>query len=349
MASFFSFLLLGLLVILLALIPSSQWSFLQLFRSIFGRHLFTQQFQSYEQSLWFHWESHSSDNQKIISPLPLPIYTSLSDLHLIDLTRPFLIKNLTQYDNILTLNHLLTPPISESVIDYFIDARTVNTIPNSRDQVRKIVEKIMNGGPEKIGTQMIIKSFPEIIERFVDANKWLENVFGQERVRQWRETSPVMTYPVFVSRGRSSIPPASSDPTSLSTKTTRTDLHCEPISNVVLQTVGKKKWTLVEAQYSHLIRPTISPDGRAYFYSSLDPFDSHALDQIPHYEVITEEGDLLSVPTWTWHRVDYLPDVTAVSISIFQFIPLDFVMRNPLFALTLVPNLIKEAVGIKEQ
>jgi hypothetical protein len=303
-------------------------------------------------NLWSHWESHSSENQNAISPLPLPIYTSLSELHKIDMTKPFLIKNLTQYANVLTIDQLLSPPISESVIDYFIDARTINTIPNSRGQVKDIVEKIILGGPEKIGTQMIIKAFPEIIQRFVDGNGWLENVFGKERVSQWRDISPLMTYPVFISRGRSTTTSSSStstDSSSLSTKTTRTDLHCEPISNVVLQTVGKKKWTLVETKYSHLIRPTISPDGRAYFFSSLDPFDSHALDHIPHYEIITEEGDLLSVPTWTWHRVDYLSDITAVSISIFQFIPSDFVIRNPLFAFTLVPNLIKEAVGIKEQ
>ena len=356
---------------------------IQLYRSVFGRHLLAQPLQSYEQDLWRNWErdlhlqascsSSSSDESPPSSPvtcdkktstssaavLSLPVFSSLSEIHKIDLTKPFLLKNLTRYEDILTLNHLLSSPIAESTIDYFVDARTVNTIPNSRDTVRNIVQRILQGGPEKIGTQMIVKAFPEIIERLVDHNEWLQDVFGSERVRQWREISPLMTYPVFVSRGRSTTPSidpsttstdmTSLDMTSLSTKTTRTDLHCEPISNVVLQTVGRKKWTLVEPQYSHLIRPTISPDGRAYFYSSLDPFDPHALDRIPHYEVITEEGDLLSVPTWTWHRVDYLPDVTAVSISIFQFIPLDFVSRNPLYALTLVPNLIKEAVGIKEQ
>jgi hypothetical protein len=118
---------------------------------------------------------------------------------------------------------------------------------------------------------------------------------------------------------------------------------------VVIQTVGKKKWTLVLPEYSHLIRPTISPDGRAYFYSAVDPFDSHGLDHVPHYEFITEEGDLLYVPTWTWHRIDYLPNETAVSLSIFQFIPKDYLIRNFVFAFALIPNLIKEAIGMKEQ
>lgn len=358
----------------LLIFPYGLWHVIQILRSIFHKNIFFTFFNSLESSIWLNWEKNSPFQSSIStssssSPSPslsssffnttLLTITSWDDLSKINLNKPFLIRNITSYTNILTLNDLLTSPIADLEIDYFIDATIINTVPNSYDQVGKIITKIMNGGPEKIGTQMIIKHFPEIIVRFVDQNPWLQKVFGENRIKQWKEISPVMTFPVFVSRGRSTSSTSSTSSSTTSTTstssnsitktTTRTDLHCEPISNVVLQTVGKKKWTLVEPQYSHLLRPTISPDGRAYFYSALDPFDSHALDKVPHYEIITEEGDLLYVPTWTWHRIDYSPDITAVSISIFHFIPSDYLMRNPIFAMTLIPNLIKEALGIKEQ
>ena len=86
-------------------------------------------------------------------------------------------------------------------------------------------------------------------------------------------------------------------------------------------------------------------------------------------------GDALFVPTWTWHRVDYTTatyagetdddssgrkkepsnntndDGNNVSIgaSLFHFRVGDYVRRNPLFALLLVPAIVKEAMGISSQ
>jgi hypothetical protein len=50
-----------------------------------------------------------------------------------------------------------------------------------------------------------------------------------------------------------------------------------------------------------------------------------------------------------WHKVEYLPATTAVSMSLFQFVPVEFASNNLLFALTILPNLLKEAVGLKTQ
>jgi hypothetical protein len=355
-------------VFLVSLTPSGTWALIQIFRSLFGYQHFSLLLSQIELSLWLTWEQNSSSSlfqsTNSSSLLPLLTFTSLNDIYKINLNQPFLLKNLTQH-SMLTLQTLLNEPISNLEIDYFHDATIINTVPNSRNTVGNIITKILQGGKEKIGTQMIIKNYPEIIQELVDANLWLKEIFSDDRVMKWRNIDPMMTYPIFVSHGCETVPPREKEekekeddddeiitPSSsshLKITTTRTDLHCEPISNVVIQTVGKKKWTLVLPEYSHLIRPTISPDGRAYFYSSLDPFDQHGLDHVPHYEFIAEEGDLLYVPTWTWHRVDYLPNITAVSLSIFQFIPKDYLFRNSVYAFTLLPNLIKEAIGMKEQ
>ena len=58
---------------------------------------------------------------------------------------------------------------------------------------------------------------------------------------------------------------------------------------------------------------------------------------------------VLWVPTWTWHRVDYLPGVSAISASLFHFRAEQVATHNPLFTSLLVPNIAKELVGWKTQ
>jgi ribosomal protein L16 Arg81 hydroxylase len=67
------------------------------------------------------------------------------------------------------------------------------------------------------------------------------------------------------------------------------------------------------------------------------------------YEIVLEAGDIMYLPPWTWHRVDYIPDVTALSVSFFHVRYYDLLMQNPLFASTIVPNMVKELVGWKTQ
>lgn len=94
----------------------------------------------------------------------------------------------------------------------------------------------------------------------------------------------------------------------------------------------------------------MAPDGRAYFYSSLSPSAAaERLALLERFEVVAEAGDLLYLPTWTWHRVDYLDGVVALSVSLFHFRPLDFVARHAKLAALAAPNLAKELVGWKTQ
>lgn len=155
----------------------------------------------------------------------------------------------------------------------------------------------------------------------------------------------MLTVPVFLSRGPAG--GARLGEAQPLASTTRTDLHCEPIGNVVLQLSGSKRWTLVSADHHHLLKPAVSKDGRAYFNSMHDPLDPHALDHVPRYDVVTEAGDALWVPPWTWHRVKYLENVTALSASLFHIRPLEMLRNNPLYSAAVVPNIIKELVGFK--
>ena len=97
------------------------------------------------------------------------------------------------------------------------------------------------------------------------------------------------------------------------------------------------------------LRPRVAEDGRAYYFSSLDPFDTHALKRVPKYEVITEPGDALWVPPWFWHRVDYDEPGVSLAASLFHFRPWEFVKNNTLYSILIVPNLVKELFGFKMQ
>jgi len=145
-----------------------------------------------------------------------------------------------------------------------------------------------------------------------------------------------------------------------------TGLHCEPIGNVSVQLAGARAWTLVQTEHWKSLRPTVSPDSRGFFASW-----APSIDHVPRYRVRTLPGDAVWVPPWTWHRVDYVVmedegeegghssvngnidetnDATvALGASLFHFRPVDFVLRNPVYALILAPYLVGEFIGTKTQ
>ena len=167
-----------------------------------------------------------------------------------------------------------------------------------------------------------------------------------------------------------------------------TGLHCEPIANVAVQLWGSRTWTLVDPHHSWKLRPSISRDGRSYYPSNISP---ESLLRIPRYVTTTTPGDAIWLPTWTYHKVDYVyhhhqqqqqqqqqqqtsssssssndagRDDTAkdenenailhqhqlsIGASLFHFRPIDYVRRNPLFALLLIPSLVKELLDINTQ
>ena len=194
----------------------------------------------------------------------------------------------------------------------------------------------------------------------VDAHAhWMDVAFGARRRRFWRRPSFFLTAPVFMARGHSCSDSRSDSCSSGGGSngsvgdedrlrfTSRTDLHCEPITNIVMQTEvrssdsegaylctgivyppfislsraplctgrqGRKRWVLVAPEQSRVLKPAVSPDGRAYFYSMLDPLDPSALALVPRYEVETEAGDVLYVPAWFW--CDPLPRAHALCCAL---------------------------------
>ena len=286
----------------------------------------------------------------------------------------------------LSLSKLSISPIGDLDIQYFSDATKVGALkPNSIAPLKEIIYNISMhlNSTIKIGTQRPIEAYPSLIEQ-VAPHKIVTTLFGDQFKPEdvtkpyMRYFPPLTTVPIFLARGLSrnnnnndhNNDDDDDDDDDLRGdkkkiynnndifKNVRTDLHCEPIGNVAMQLEGSKKWTLVDAKYSRSLQPTISKHGRGFFYSKLNPLNRHYLDNdsvadtgtsIPHYEIITNKGDALWVPPWTWHRIDYIPDTVSLAASLFHFRPSDFIINNPWFAIEIIPNLVKELFGWKTE
>ena len=272
--------------------------------------------------------------------------------------RPLLLQNLWTKEQLqdpsrhLSLQGLLQ---EDTIIDYFSDARSTRAlVPDARGRVRDIVRNMTTADmPHKIGSQIIVDAHPQWISEV--APDILTNMFG-DRFQPHHVQSfllpPMTTVPVFVAP--SLVPPTNKDKdnstTTDTTQSPHTFLHCEPIGNVAVQLSGAKAWKLVDPRYSHLLRPALAPDGRAFVASY-----QASVQNVPHYSVVTRAGDALWVPTWTWHHVEYSPtddsltQALAIGASLFHFRPLDYMFNNPLFATFVVPAIVREILGLQRQ
>lgn len=280
--------------------------------------------------------------------------------------RPLLLKRLWSRQELenknrrLSLSGLLQENLS---IPYFVNASAPYALsPDATAPVKSIVKNMTLGHhPHKIGTQLLVETYPELIQE-VSPTDVVTALFGDYFSPSHVVGSgpfglfPAMTtVPVFVARTGSKTTTAGDTTCTKDERTCtdsntnvhpRTDLHCEPIGNVAVQLRGEKQWVLVSPQYSFRIQPAAAPDGRAFFASF-----SEDIREVPQYQVTTRAGDALWIPTWTWHRVDYVGEQEDVAIggSLFHFRAVDFVRNNPLFAMLIVPSLIKELVGYNTQ
>jgi hypothetical protein len=228
-------------------------------------------------------------------------------------------------------------------IPYFTDARVKGALtPDGRAPVREVVANITRGAPHKIGTQLVVLTYPEIIQEVAPVDLVTElfgDYFTAESVKRtgiFQFIPTLTTVPLFIANGKQADKndaveqDVSAQP--------HTALHCEPIGNFAVQLSGRKQWTLVRPEFSFLVKPSTSPDGRAFYASWASDYAN-----VPTYSAVTAAGDAMWVPTWTWHRVDYMEsDEVAIGGSLSHFRPLEFVRNNPLFAVLIVPSLLME-------
>lgn len=87
-------------------------------------------------------------------------------------------------------------------------------------------------------------------------------------------------------------------------------LHCALGTNLFVNVLGQKEWTLIHPKYTSLLKPTVNPYG-LFAISEQDIFNPEDISQkIPHIRVTLDPGDVLFVPPWWWHAVRNESDLT---------------------------------------
>ena len=311
------------------------WSLSQLVKALWPMNSpFAERVQ---QRCWDAWEREVQDLD--MAPEPLD-EVDLDATPTPSLSRPFIIRGLLNGSSSAFAGEyewLLREPVGALAVDYFSNASADDgVVPDARAPLRDIVRRIVAGGSEKVGTEMVFRTYPWLLADLLgDRKERVARLLGSTAHTSASRVGTTLTVPVFMATGA---PRA------------RTDLHCEPIGNLALMLGGRKRWTLVEADQSRFLRPTLSPDGRAYFYSKQPTEEpEQVLRHVRRSVVDAVHGDAIWMPAWTWHRVDYYPEVTALSVSLFHVRLEQMLAQNPLFTLLVVPNMVKELIGWKTQ
>ena len=365
-----------------------QWSLIQLLRSVL-RHdpntdTLSEYLQNIENSIWEHWETNCRANDNDTNSKHIKLQQTIPTINLhettintkntiqnIDLQQPLLLQNIwhnnntsSSYQNFSAQGLLSkhTNPLSNISLTYFTDATKTGQVET--DSISTIYDIVYNmtyyGSPHKIGSQKPIHTYPELIYQVLpkgNTNNIISSIFGNRfEIKHLKRIffgllPPLTTVPLFIARLNNNTNSASGSHLSSSSKT---ELHCEPIGNIAIQLHSHKHWILIPSKYFMLLRPTISKNGRAYFYSRQENIN-YILDNVPHYKVTTKSGDGLYIPPWMWHRVDYYytPDndddeefnLISIGASLFHFRFWDFIRNNYLFSMLVMPNLIKELFG----
>jgi hypothetical protein len=341
-----------------------------------------------QQCAWDQWNKldHGDHPAPVLEIPTVSVQDHEDVLAYLDLTygknwrdRPLLLKNLWNAADLqddkrrLSLSGLLQEDMK---IPFFSDARDPNALtPDSEASLYLIVQNITKGAPHKIGSQLLVQAYPELIAEVAPVElvtRLFGNHFRPDHLLGIGGILPgTTTVPIFVATGKlttvdaqqctakaalekedsdieaSCYPPATAatdKDSSTLLKHPVTGLHCEPIGNVAVQLAGAKFWTLIDPQHSFRLLPTADPNGRAFF-ASLAP----NVDHVPRYYATTQAGDAIWVPTWTWHSVQYFDEEVAFAASLFHFRAFDYVRRNPLFGTLLIPAVVKELLGMRTQ
>eukprot|EP00934_Nitzschia_sp_Nitz4_P002649 Nitzschia sp. Nitz4//scaffold122_size67431//44574//45758//NITZ4_006089-RA/size67431-processed-gene-0.44-mRNA-1//-1//CDS//3329534415//2639//frame0 len=334
---------------------------------------------------WYAFERNSDlEIQTPISDIPTIDMTGQSNpLEYLEKTfgkdwkeRPLLLRRLWSDSELQNPNRRLSLEglLSEELeVPFFQDSRVYGALtPDNEAPLKDIVSGIQSGLPYKVGTQKLIQTYPDLLREVAPLDtvtKMFGDSFSVDRLLGHTNLMGMikgpLTVPVFVAysgspasqelgmvkNGNETVRETNEESAEEPMKSSNpvTGLHCEPIANVAVQVYGSRRWTLVDPKYSSLLRPMSSPDGRGFFASAAESF-AH----VPRYEFQTLPGDAVWVPTWTWHRIDYVSDPrcdspVSIGASLFHFRPMDFFRRNPLYAVLLLPSLVGEMLGTRTQ
>lgn len=123
------------------------------------------QTRAWEERAWRHWEE-TEGSRSLVPPLSVPELPHGAKPA--SLQAPFVVRGLLNGSRALDgfggVSWLRTPPVADLVVDYFSNASArMAVVPDSRGRLGDVVERILAGGPQKLGTEMIFREQPHRI------------------------------------------------------------------------------------------------------------------------------------------------------------------------------------------
>ena len=118
--------------------------------------------ETWEERAWRHWEE-TEGSRSLVPPLAVPELPRGAKPA--SLQAPFVVRGLLNGSRALDgfggVGWLRTPPVADLVVDFFSNASArMAVVPDSRGRLGDVVERILAGGPQKLGTEMIFREHP---------------------------------------------------------------------------------------------------------------------------------------------------------------------------------------------
>jgi lysine-specific demethylase 8 len=171
----------------------------------------------------------------------------------------------------------------------------VVTTAETKVQVRELISNVKSGGAW-------YGSFLELLDKYADLRNDLDLSF----VGRYGHASPRLPWQTNVLAKMYVGGPGTS-----------TSFHCAGVSNLYVQAYGRKKWVLVQPEYSPFMYPAAQ---RGINWQSRVDFRAPDYSTCPLYrlvdrkETILEAGDVLWNPPFVWHGVANVTESIAVSL-----------------------------------
>ena len=162
---------------------------------------------------WRQWEDRGAAHS-----IPMPVAEVLASASSADLGLPFIVRGLLNGSAALAngTSWLRALPVGAVVVPYYSDASSGALWPDAEAPIAEVVDAIEAGGPQKLGTELIFRQHPELLET-LGLTPPLARLFGRAPFARWRIGS-LLTVPLFLGTG------AADGATRV-----RTDFHSEPI------------------------------------------------------------------------------------------------------------------------
>lgn len=323
------------IIVILSLIYLNYFNIIAILNSHFGTNLSTQESDNKSKSIKnFISQLYDDQIQSYYDNSPFKTYrepVNVPSISITDLTKDKFIQLTNNFTTPLVVKGFLkdSPAVKEWSLDFFAKKYGDTELPVISNADIKVHTKYINSyGSEKYeyvtlrnfvdalkkGDKMYINN----ISRIFGYHPELLDYLNLEKIKDY--TGEDVKNEIHITN------------LFIGGKGTGTSLHCAITGNFFYNIKGKKLWYLISPDHTKYMKPLMSRTG-LFAVSRLDICNAKKGDyvlNIPRYEVILDEGDMLFNPPFFWHAITNLTEYTIACANRFTNF-WSALKNNPLF------------------